>query len=126
MEEILKNTKIQLEILGYKIQENEQETLKYLIDKQISQILYICGLEEIIKPLIYVIIDKVCAEFLKNKLAQGQDIGINISDNVKDIKIGDVSVSFAENTTKEEKLNLIIAKMERDDFDYSPYSKMRW
>ncbi len=126
MEEILKSTKMQLEILGYKTQKDEQERLEYLIDKQMSKILYTCGTEEIIKPLMYVITDKVCAEFLKNKLAQGQNIGINITDNVKDIKIGDISVTFPDNTTKEERLNLIITKLERNDFDYSPYSKMRW
>lgn len=126
MEEILKNIKMQLKILGYKEQEDEKETLKYLIDKQVSQILHICGLEKIIEPLTYVIVDRVCAEFLKNQIMLGKDIGINISTIATNIKIGDVTIDFPANSSNEAKVNLILERLERKDFDFSPYAKMRW
>ncbi len=126
MEDILKNIKIELKILGYKLQEDDNNTLEYLINKHTSQIVHICGLKEIQEPLSYVVVDKVCAELLKNKIALGEDIGIAIGSNAKNIKIGDVTVDFPANSSNDEKISLILEKLEKKDFDYSPYAKMRW
>lgn len=118
--------KIQLKILNYKIKENDEDIINALIDKHTLQIMYICGLEELTEPLEYVIADKVCADFLRNKIAFGEDIGTIISTNATNIKIGDVTIAFPENSSNEAKINLILEKLERKDFDYSPFSKMRW
>ena len=123
---MLDKIKEELKRLNYEVKEAEESTINNLIDKHSSQIMYICGIEEICNPLKYVIIDKVCADFLKNKIALGEDIGTNISTNATSIKIGDVSINFPENSNSETKVNLILEKLERKDFDYSPYSKMRW
>ena len=72
------------------------------------------------------VVDKVCAELLKNKIALGEDIGIAIGSNAKNIKIGDVTVDFPANSSNDEKISLILEKLEKKDFDYSPYAKMRW
>ena len=108
------------------MKEDEVDKIKSLIDKYTSQVLYLCGLEVLIKPLEYVIIDKVCADFLRNKIALGQDIGTSISTNATSIKVGDVTINFPENSSSEQKINVILQELERKDFDYSPYSKMRW
>lgn len=117
---------LQLKILNYEIKENDEDIINTLIDKHTSQIKYICGLEELSKPLEYVIVDKVCADFLRNKIAFGEEIGTIISTNATNIKIGDVTIAFPENSSNEAKMNLILEKLERKDFDYSPFSKMRW
>lgn len=117
---------LQLKILNYEIKEDDEDIINVLIDKHSSQVMYICSLEELSKPLEYVIVDRVCADFLRNKIAIGEDIGTMISTNATNIKIGDVTVEFPENSSSETKVNLILEKMERKDFDYSPYSKMRW
>ena len=117
---------LQLKILNYKIKEDDESVIKFLIDKYTQQIMYICGLQGLIKPLEYVIVDKVCADFLRTKIALGEDVGTLISTNATSIKMGDVSVNFPENSSKEAKVNLLLEKLERKDFDYSPYSKMRW
>ena len=118
--------KLQLKILNYQIKEEDEDIINLLIERHTSQIKYICGLQELIKPLEYIIVDKVCADFLKNKIAFGEDIGTIISTNATSIKIGDVTVDFPENSSNEAKINLILEKLERKDFDYSPFSKMRW
>lgn len=126
MEKIMENIEKQLKLIGYEIEHTDIEDINYLIEKNVSQIKYLCAIDEIQEPLYYVIIDKVCAEFLKNKIALGQEIGTEISTNATNIKIGDVSVDFPENSSNEAKMNLILEKLERKDFNYSPYSKMRW
>ncbi len=126
MKEILKSVEATLKILGYDIKKEEQDTIVFLIQKHNSKIIYECAIEKIFGPLVYVVSDKVCAEFLKSKIVLGEDIGISIGSNAKDIKIGDISVSFPENSTNEEKINLILSKLEREDFNYAPYRKLRW
>lgn len=126
MKDILESVKMTLKILGYDVKEEEKEIFEYLIQKYSSKIVYDCAIEEIFGALVYVVADKVCAEFLKNKIVLGEDIGINIRMNAKDIQIGDVKVSFPDNSTDEEKLNFIISKLEREDFNYAPYRKLRW
>lgn len=118
--------KLQLKILNYEIKKDDEDIIRALIDEYTTQIMYICGLEQLSKPLEYVIVDKVSADFLRTKIAIGEDIGTMISTNATNIKIGDVTVEFPENSSSETKVNLILEKMERKDFDYSPYSKMRW
>lgn len=126
MDKIIEIVKSQLKILGYEFKKEDEETINFLVNKHYSQITYICGLEEIVEPLSYVIADKVCADFLKNKIALGEDVGIVIGSAVNSIKVGDVTVDFPENSSNDEKLSIILDKLERKDFDYSPYSKMRW
>lgn len=118
--------KLELKKLNYEIKEDEKEIIEELIEKYTVQTMYICGIEEIIKPLEYVITDKVCADFLRTKIALGENIGTNIPTNASSIKIGDISIDFPENSSSEQKMNLILEKLERKNFDYSPYSKMRW
>lgn len=118
--------RLQLKILNYDVKEDDVDKIKSLIDKYTSQVLYLCGLEVLLKPLEYVIIDKVCADFLRNKIALGQDIGTSICTNATSIKVGDVTINFPENSSSEQKINVILQELERKDFDYSPYSKMRW
>ncbi len=124
--EIIDNIEMQLKILGYEIRDTDKSDINYLSNKHISQIKYLCGLDEIQEPLSYLIADRVCAEFLKNKIALGEELDITIDNSVNSIKIGDVSVDFPDNSSGEEKLSLILEKLERNDFDFSPYSKMRW
>lgn len=126
MKDILESVKMTLKILGYEVKEEEKEMFEYLIQKYSSKITYECAIEEIFGALVYVVADKVCAEFLKNKIALGEDIGIKIIRHAKDIQIGDTKVTFPEDSTDEEKVNLIISKMEREDFNYAPYRKLRW
>lgn len=123
---MLDKIKEELKRLNYEVKKDEESIINELIEKHSSQIMYICGLDEICKPLEYVIIDKVCSDFLRTKIALGEDIGTLISTNATSIKIGDVSVNFSEDSSSEAKLNLLLEKLERKDFDYSPYSKMRW
>lgn len=124
--EIIDNIEMQLKILGYEIRDTDKSYINYLSNKHISQIKYLCGLEEIQESLSYLIVDRVCAEFLKNKITLGEELDIKIDNSINSIKIGDVSVDFPNNSSSEEKLLLILEKLERKDFDYSSYSKMRW
>lgn len=126
MEEILKNINIQLKILGYEIRDTDKTDIEYIANKHISQIKYLCSLDEVQGSLIYLVVDRVCAEFLKNKISIGDEIDINIDSRINSVKIGDISVDFPENASKDEKFSLILEKLERNDFDYSPYSRMRW
>lgn len=125
MKEILKKLDAQMKILGYEKKEADNETLNYLILRYISEIKRICSVEEIEEPLEYVIVDKVCAQFLKGKIALNENIGISVS-SAKRVQIGDVTVDFPDNSSNQEKLELILDKLERKDFDYSPYAKMGW
>lgn len=125
MEEIINNIKIQLKILGYEIRDSDKTDIEYIANKHVSKIEYLCGLKEIQEPLSYLIVDRVCAEFLKNKITLGEELDIKIDNSINSIKIGDVSVDFPNNSSSEEKLYLILETLERKDFDYSPYSKMR-
>lgn len=128
MEEILKKVEVQLSILGYKIdnRDKDQNIIEYLINKHSSQIIHICSIEKLTEPLQYILVDRVCADFLKNKIALGEDTGISLSTIATSIKIGDTSIEFPKNSSNEEKINLILEKLERKDFDYSPYAKMGW
>lgn len=125
MKEIIYNIEIQLKILGYEIRDTDICNIEYLMNKHISQIKYLCGIDEINESLSYLIVDRVCAEFLKNKISLGEELDITIENSINSIKIGDVSVDFPNNSSNEEKLSLILERLERNDFDYSPYSKMR-
>lgn len=122
---MLDKAKKELKMLNYEVKNEDEDKLKEIIEKHSSQIMYICGLEEICRPLEYVIVDRVCAEFLKSKIAIGENIGISVG-NAKSVQIGDVTVDFPDNSSSQEKLELILDNLERKDFDYSPYAKMRW
>lgn len=68
----LQDIKLRLKSLGYEVTEADNFSLKYNQDEAIEYVKHFCNIDEIPACLKYVVIDRACGGFLKEKQALGE------------------------------------------------------
>lgn len=133
---VLEDVTKRLTSFGYTVTEADSWVLGFIIDKVSNQIKKECGSYDsatstIIIPeaLKQVAVDKVVAEFLLAKKSTGQLTGFDFAAAVKSIQEGDTNVTFAigaGSMTPEERMDALIAFLNRGDNSIASYRKITW
>lgn len=116
MIELVKN---RLNNMGYKVTENDNFILKFLIEKVETIIKNNCNIPTIPTELEPLTIDMVMGYFLKEKKSTAIDtlLGLDLTQAVQSIREGDTSITFAignGNDTPEQRLNSLINHLIND------------
>ena len=125
----MENEKIieRLNSLGYVYVEQDQTALEFCIQKITHHIFNVTNLTEIPIELNEIAIDMVCGEFLKLKAGMGLLDGITFERVIKSISEGDTNISFADETTPEQKFYAVIDYLLRGyESDFVRFRKMVW
>lgn len=119
-----------LKAIGYEVSPEDDWMIDFSAEKATNWVLTGCNLTEIPIALHEVAVQRAAGEFLMVKKASGGLTGIDMSAPAKEIKEGDMSISFAfgaGSLTPEQRLDAAIAFFLRgDDGMFSAYRKLRW
>lgn len=118
-----------LTFFGYILKESDDWVLCFTMQNVENHIRNSCNTPSVPSGLFNVAVDMVCGEFLLCKKQTGQlEIeGLDLDGAIASISEGDVSVSFASDSTDEEKFNrLTTFLMTRGEGDFVCYRKLKW
>lgn len=96
------NSKIQdrLESLGYmSLVDSDEKTISYLIGKVEANIKHWCNIDDVPECLEYVVIERVCGEFLLDKASFNQLDDTLVETLVKSTKLGDTEINYQVGAT---------------------------
>ena len=86
--------------LGYNsLVVTDDKTIPYLIGKVEANIKHWCNIEEVPKCLEYVVIERVCGEFLLDKASFNQLDDALVETLVKSTKLGDTEINYQVGAT---------------------------
>lgn len=109
-----------LESLNYKVNEDRDSfILKFIIDKVEQEIKNKTNQSEVPIGLHFVLVERVCGEFLKSLRASGMLSAEQIGSIVASIKVGDTNTSFDVNSSPQAKFDAYISYLSNygtDDF----------
>ena len=91
--------KERLAVLGYSATEVDDKSIKLLLKKVEQDILHFCNIDEIPECLAYVVIERVCGEFLLDKASFNQLDENLVGSLVKSTKIGDTEIDYQVGAT---------------------------
>lgn len=92
--------KDRLESLGYKsLVDSDDKTVSYLIGKVEANIKHWCNIDDIPECLEYVVIERVCGEFLLDKASFNQLDETLVETLVKSTKLGDTEINYQVGAT---------------------------
>ena len=91
--------KNRLTSLGYTITDVDDKSIKFHIEKVEHYILHWCSIDEIPSCLKYVVIERVCGEFLLEKASFNQLDDSIVSTLVKSTKLGDTEINYQVGAT---------------------------
>ena len=94
-----------LSTLNYKVSENDEFLLKFIIDKVEQDIKNKINQDEVPSELHFVFIDRVCGEFLRSMMAYKLMSDEQIDSVVASIKEGDTNISFDVNSSPQAKFD---------------------
>ena len=101
--------------LGYAVKEGDAFALGFVFEKCSTTIIHFCNISEVPTDLEKVLVDFVCAEFLRAKKSSGQLSEIELDAIVRSIDTGDTSTEFAVgNVSADEKFYLFLNKLSFD------------
>ena len=101
--------------LGYTVKEGDAFALGFVFEKCSTTIIHFCNISEVPTDLEKVLVDFVCAEFLRVKKSSGQLSEIELDAIVRSIDTGDTSTEFAVgNVSADEKFYLLLNKLSFD------------
>ena len=101
--------------LGYAVKEGDAFALGFVFEKCSTTIIHFCNVSEVPTDLEKVLVDFVCAEFLRAKKSSGQLSEIELDAIVKAIDTGDTKTEFAVgNVSADEKFYLLLNKLSFD------------
>lgn len=96
---LIAEIKERLVSLGYSATDSDDTAVKFLINKVEQHIMHWCNIDEIPECLKYVVIERVCGEFLLDKASFNQLDETMVQTLVKSTKEGDTQVDFQVGAT---------------------------
>lgn len=129
---MLEMVKARLESFGYELQEGDEFTLSFAIQKVENTIKNDCNVSSVPDGLVNIAVDMAVGEFLTVKKTFSPDsiAGLDLDVAVKQIQTGDTNTVFATgegSLTAEQRLNNFLNYLlsyGRDEF--SNYRRIRW
>ena len=101
--------------LGYAVKEGDAFALVFVFEKCSTTIIHFCNVSEVPTDLEKVLVDFVCAEFLRAKKSSGQLSEIELDAIVRSIDTSDTRTEFAVgNVSADEKFYLLLNKLSFD------------
>lgn len=91
--------KNRLTTLGYSSTNADDKSIKFQIEKVEQGILHWCNIDEVPACLKYVVIERVCGEFLLEKASFNQLDESLVSSLIKSTKIGDTEIDYQVGAT---------------------------
>jgi len=91
--------KNRLTTLGYLATNADDKSIKFQIEKVEQYILHWCNIDEVPDCLKYVVIERVCGEFLLEKASFNQLDETLVNSLVKSTKIGDTEINYQVGAT---------------------------
>lgn len=119
-----------LKAIGYEATPEDDWMINFSTEKATHWVLTGCNLKEIPIALHEVAVQRAAGEFLMVKKASGGLTGIDMSAPAKEIKEGDMSISFAfgaGSLTPEQRLDAAIAFfLKGDNGQFAVFRRLRW
>ena len=101
--------------IGYAVKEGDAFALGFVFEKCSTTILHFCNISEVPTDLEKVLVDFVCAEFLRAKKSSGQLSEIELDAIVRSIDTSDTKTEFAVGSiSADEKFYLLLNKLSFD------------
>ena len=119
---------IRLQTLGYNIDEGDNAALVYVINGTEQYIKNYCNISEIPDELYYVAVDMAAGTMLKTKFSTGADTCKDIdfiSDGIKSITEGDVSVTYSDSGGSFNRYEKLIDSLLSRKSELIKYRKLR-
>ena len=121
--------KVRLVCLGFSADSINEDFLNFSINKVVNHIKNYCNISKIPQGLDEIVVDSACGEFLalmkNSKLLTNDNFDLNRA--IKQIDEGDVSVTYADGSSDEDKLNSLITQLSTiDDSCLIRYRKLVW
>lgn len=91
--------KERLNSLGYETTDTDNKSIERLLKKVEQYILHWCNIDEVPDCLQYVVIERVCGEFLLEKASFNQLDEALVNSLVKSTKIGDTEINYQVGAT---------------------------
>ena len=91
--------KERLTSLGYTATDADNKSIKFLFEKVEENIKHWCNIDEVPECLKYVVIERVCGEFLLEKASFNQLDEALVGSLVKSTKIGDTEINYQVGAT---------------------------
>lgn len=96
---LIPEIKERLTSLGYTTADADDKSIKFHINKVEQYILHWCSIDEVPECLKYVVIERVCGEFLLEKSSFNQLDETLVNSLVKSTKIGDTEINYQVGAT---------------------------
>lgn len=91
--------KDRLTSLGYKTTDEDNKSIQFLLNKVEQNIKHWCNIDAVPECLKYVVIERVCGEFLLEKASFNQLDDSLVDSLVKSTKIGDTEINYQVGAT---------------------------
>lgn len=114
---------------GYDLKEDDSWVICFAMQKVENHIKNSCNTTSIPDGLFHVAVDMVCGEFLFNKKQTGtlELSDLDLDGAITQIHEGDVSISFANGSSDEDKFNLFLNYLlHNKEGDFVCYRKLKW
>ena len=127
-EEFCKMFLKRLASFGYFIKEEDSWELSFIMLNVENQIKNSCNTTSIPEGLFHVAADMICGAFLTNRRNCGklELSDLDLSGAITSLSEGDISVSFADTSTDEQKFNLLIDYLNKGKGDFVCFRKLKW
>lgn len=122
-EEFVTLVKSRLSSLGYTGEDNF--LLGFSIKKIEDRIKRACNLSIVPKGLYSVAVDMVCGELLFAAKSTGKLEGFDLEEAVKQVHLGDTSVTF-EGKSSEQKFELLLKRLMSGEKEFICYRRLKW
>ena len=96
---LIEEIKNRLTSLGYTVADEDDKSIEFLINKVEQNIKHWCNIDEVPDCLKYVVIERVCGEFLLEKASFNQLDETLVNSLVKSTKIGDTEINYQVGAT---------------------------
>ena len=96
---LIQEIKERLGSFGYPVTESDDKSIEFQINKVEQYIKHWCNIDEVPECLKYVVIERVCGEFLLEKASFNQLDESLVSSLVKTTKIGDTEIQYQVGAT---------------------------
>lgn len=129
MNDMLNTVFQRLVSLGYKVEENDDWFISYVIKAVENHIKNSCNVTIIPDGLFNIAVDRVCGEFLFAKKQSGQLTidGLDLDGAIASISEGDTRVSFVAGASDDDRFNqLVNYLMTKGEGDFVCYRKLKW
>lgn len=129
MENIKDKVKSLLESIEYEFKESDELSLNFALDKAKNYVGNYCNIDDFPNGLIIILVNLVFVEFLcLKKLFEPSALkGLDFSKTLSSISEGDVSLSYKDEASDSQKLDLFIASTRKSiDSSLLRYRRLVW